>query len=170
MNRHIVAQAGPKHYCTYCDSNKGFAREDKLIDHLRASHKFGDRAIAQFRSQARSQTNGDGHASSTVATTSAGLPVSTSAGCGFAPGGIAAQAGYSAGPAAGPAGIFDVGLVDFPMFSAAELQPFAPMEDYSWMGAAEDLAGFDFSGIDFSGVNFADFDGDMDLSGMDNNL
>lgn len=163
LNRHIAAQAGPKHQCTYCDGNRGFAREDKLIDHLRVSHKFGENAIAQFRSQARAQPKVNGHTSSTVATPGAGLPVSTFAGCDAAPGGIGAQAGYSAGPAAGPAGIFDGSLADFPMFSTAEFQPSAPVEDYSWLGAAEDFAGFDFSGIDFSSVDFADFDGNMDF-------
>lgn len=170
LNRHIAAQAGLKNYCDYCDNNKGFAREDKLIDHLRASHKFGENAIAQFRSQARAQPKANGRASSTVATPGAGLPVSTSAGCGAAPDGIAAQAGYPTVPAVGPAGIFDSGLVDFPMVSVAELQASGAVDDYSWVGATEDFAGFDFSGLEFSVVDFAGFDNNMDLSGMGDHL
>ena len=50
LNSHIAAQAGPRHYCIYCDDDKAFAPEDKLIDHLRGSHKFGEQAVAQSRS------------------------------------------------------------------------------------------------------------------------
>ncbi|KAK7698644.1 hypothetical protein SLS64_012383 [Diaporthe eres] len=166
LNRHIAAQAGPKHNCIYCDGNKGFAREDKLIDHLRASHKFGDNAIAQFRSQARAQPKGNGCASPTVAATGTALPVSTAAGYDAAPGGISlGGAGYSAGPSTVPSGIFNGGITGFPMFSAADNQPFGPVEDYSWLGATEDFMDFDFTGIDFAGV-----DVDVDMSGMDGDL
>lgn len=171
LNRHIAAQAGPHYYCDYCDDNKGFAREDKLIDHLRASHRFGENAIAHFRSHARVQVQGNGHAPPTVATTGADQPVSTSAGHHAGSGAVSVgQAVFSAGTSSGPSGSFDGGMNNFPVFSAAELQPFAPVEDYSWLGAAEDFTGFDFSGLDFAGVDFADFDGGMDLSGMDSHL
>lgn len=171
MNRHIATQAGPKHHCTYCDGNKGFAREDKLIDHLRASHKFGDKAIAQFRSQARAQPNGNGHAFPAVATAGASLPVSTSAGYDAAPGDIVlGGAGYSAGPSGDPSGVFNGSIADFPVFSAADLQPFESVEDYSWLGAAENFADFDFSGIDYADVDFAGVDGGVDMSGMDGEL
>lgn len=170
LKRHITAQDGPKYYCDYCDGNKSFAREDKFIDHLRASHKFGDKAIAQFRTQARAQSKGNGN-TSTVSATGTGQPVSTSAG-NDAGSGVASmgQMAYSADTSAGSSGGVDGVMNDFPMFSAAGLQPFAPVEDYSWIDAAGDFAGFDFSGLDFSGVDFAEFDGDMDLSIMDNHL
>ncbi|KAG6358242.1 hypothetical protein INS49_014126 [Diaporthe citri] len=171
LNRHIAAQAGPKHRCIYCDGNKGFAREDKLIDHLRASHKFGDKAIAQFRSQARAEPKGNGLASSAVAATGTALPVSTAAGYDTAPGGMAlGHAGYSAGPSAVPSGVFDGGITDFPMFSAAEIRPFGSVEDYSWLGAAENFMDFDFSGINFAEVDFTSVDGDLDMSGMGGDL
>lgn len=180
LNRHIAAQAGPKHHCIYCDDNKGFAREDKLIDHLRASHKFGDKAIAQFRGQARAQRDGNEYASPAAATTGVALSVSVSAGHDGAPGGIPGQAENSAGPSAVPAGIVNGGLADFAMFSAADLQPSGSVQDYSWAGAAVDFAGVDFSGLDFSGVDFsgvdfsgldfADVDGDLDMAGMDGGL
>lgn len=180
LNRHIEAQTSPKHHCTYCDDNKGFAREDKLVDHLRASHKFGDKAIAQFRSQARSQRDGNEYASPAAATTGVALSVSVSAGHDAAPGGILGQAENSAGPSAVPAGIVHGGLADFAMFSAADLQPLGSVQDYSWAGAAVDFAGVDFSGLDFSGVDFsgvyfsgldfADVDGDLDMAGMDGGL
>lgn len=56
------------------------------------------------------------------------------------------------------------------MFSAAEIQPFGSVEDFSWLGAAEDFAEFDFSGIDFTGIDFAGVDGDVDMSGMNGDL
>lgn len=67
------------------------------------------------------------------------------------------------------------GIADFPTLSAAEPQPSGSAEDYSWLGAAEDLAEFDFSGmdftgIDFAGVDFAGVDGDVDMSGMNGDL
>lgn len=175
LNRHIEAQAEPKYHCIYCDSGKGFAREDKLIDHLRASHKFGKKAIAQIRSQTRAQRKGNGRASPAVAAIGAELPISTSAGYDAAPGGAPGQAGNSAGPSTGPASVVHGGLPDFAMFSATDLQPFGSVQDYPWTGAAGDFADFDFSGLDFSGVDFsgldfADIDGDLDMSGVDGSL
>lgn len=170
LTRHIAAQAGPKHHCTYCDNKKGLARQDKLIDHLRASHKFGDQAIAQFRSQARAQPQVNGHASSAAATTGTALPVSTSAGFDAVPGGTVGQAGYSDGPSDGPAGIVDGGLPDFPMFSIAEIQPFGSVEDYPLYDGTKNLMDLEFSGIDFAGVDSTGVGGDLDMSGMDNIL
>lgn len=164
LNRHVTAKDRPKHYCDYCDSNKGFAREDKLIDHLRASHKFGEKAIAQVRSQARVQLQSNNLAPPTVATTGTGQPVSTSAGYDAGSGAVSmGQVVFSAGTSAGLSGSFDAGINEFTMSSAVELQPSAPVEDYSWIGAAEDFASFDFSGLDFSHVDFADCDGTMDF-------
>lgn len=168
LNRHIAAQAGPKHYCDYCDDNKGFAREDKFVDHLRGSHKFGDKVIAQIRSQTRVQPEATGRGQPTVGTTGVVLPVSTSAGFDAAAG--IGQGGYSAGTSAGPAGIVDGGLDDFSMFSGAGAQPFGLVEDHPFFGASEDLTSFDFSGIDFAGVDFASFVGDLNMSGMDNSM
>lgn len=154
LNRHITTQAGPKHHCTYCDGNKGFAREDKLIDHLRASHKFGDRAIAQFRSQARAQPEGNG-----LAATGTALPVSTLNGYGAAPGDFAlGHTGYPAGPSVVPSEVFNGGIAEFPMFSAAEIQPF------------ENFMDFDFSGLDFVELDFTGVNGDLDMSGVDGDL
>lgn len=175
LNRHIAAKAGPKHHCTYCDDSKGFAREDKLVDHLRGSHKFGDDAIAQFRDRVRSRRDGNGQASPAAATTGTALPVSAAAGNDATPGGISGQTGYSTGLSTAPASVVHGGVADFPMLSAAGLQPSGPVEDYSWTGAAENLAGFDFSGVDFDGFDFsafdfADVDGDLDMSGMDGGL
>lgn len=155
----------------YCDGNKGFAREDKLIDHLRASHKFGDNAIAQFRSQARAQPNDNGHATPVVATAGTALPVSTSADYGAAPGGIAlGDAGYPAGAGFGPSGISDVGITGFPMSGAADIQPFGSVEDFSWISGDEDFMEIDFSGIDFAGVDFTGVNGDIDMSGTGGDL
>lgn len=170
LNRHIAAQAGPKHHCTYCDDNKGFARQDKLIDHLRASHKFGDKAIAEFRRKARAQPQVNVNASPAAATTGTALPVSTSAGHTAVLGGTVGQAGYSAGPSVGLAGVVDGGLADFPMFNAAEIQPFGSVDDYPLFDGAEDLMDFDFSGIDFTGADFTGFNGDLDMFGMGNKV
>lgn len=164
LNRHIAVQAGPKHHCDYCDDNKGFARSDKLIDHLKASHNFGEKVIAQFRIQARTEPKGKGPVSSAVVTTTINLPISTSAGYNAVPGGLIDQAGYSAGPSAGPASIVDGGLDGFSTSSAADVQPFVFDQDYP----AEDLAGFDFNDIDLTGFDFSGVDWDMDMTGMNN--
>lgn len=165
LDRHITAQDGPKYYCDYCDDSKGFARLDKLVDHLRDTHKFGDKAIALARNQARVQSDGSGHPPFRDAATGTALPVSTSVAHDAAMEGIS-QTGYSAGPPAGPTGSLDGGLAEFNMSSAAEFQGFGAVDDYSRIAATEDFVGFDVSGLDLSGVDLADFDMDMDISGM----
>lgn len=163
MNRHIAAQSGPKHHCTYCDGNKSFAREDKLIDHLRASHKFGENAIAQFRRRTRASPQGNGNTSFKVATTGTALPGSISGGYEAALGVVVGQAGYSAGPA----GMVDGDLADFLMPSAAELQPFGFVQDYPLFDSTEDFMDFDFSGVDLAGVDPAGVNGDLYMLGME---
>lgn len=161
LNRHIAAQAGPKHHCSYCDDNRGFAREDKLIDHLRASHKFGEKAIAQFRSQARSHSGVNGLASSTTATPGSSLAVSTSAGHQAAldvtAAGLQNLLGYSNGPPADPVGVFDNGIVNHSGFNYAGLQPFSTAGQDLWPGASGDRA-FNVFGGGFDGDHFSSFD------------
>lgn len=189
LNRHIADQAGPKHYCDYCDDNKGFTREDKLIDHLRAGHKFGEKAIVQVRSRTRAKAEANGLASSAAMTTGTALAVSTTIGHHAVPDAtVAGPSGASAGLSAGSAGNFDYGSVDLSMFNAVELQPFNTGSQNSFPGAAEsfsgsnvsgvefsgdDFAGFDISGVDFTeldftGVDFAHVDRDVNVSGIDN--
>lgn len=162
LNRHIAALAGPKHHCNYCDDNRSFAREDKLIDHLRASHKFGEKAIAQVRRQARSRSGVKGLASSTTTTPGTSLTVSTSAGHQAAldvtGAGLQDLSGYSTGPSADPIGIFHHGVVDHSGFNDAGLQPFSTAGHQPLAGASGDVAGFNVFGGGFHGDHFAHFD------------
>lgn len=160
LNRHIAAQAGPKHHCSYCDDNRGFAREDKLIDHLRASHKFGEKVIAQFRCQARSQSGVSGRASAAT-TADTVLPALTSTGDNAAPdvtaAGLQGLPGYSAGPSTGPIGVFHDGVVDHSAYSDAGPQPFSTAGHYPLAGASGDVADSNVFGGGFHGDHFARF-------------
>ncbi|KAI3401451.1 hypothetical protein diail_10885 [Diaporthe ilicicola] len=116
LNRHIAAQTGPKHLFVYCDLNKGFAREDKLFDHLRAAHKFGESAIAQIRGKDRNPAQDGGRAPPTVTTADFAVPVSTPAGYPDGTGGVTlGQIGHTTAPSAGPAWVFDGNFTGFPM-------------------------------------------------------
>lgn len=140
LNRHIAAQAGPKHHCDYCDDNKGFARSDKLIDHLRASHKFGEKAIARIRGQGGDQPGNLGLGVPMATTADLALPATTSAGHDAALDHVMI---HQAGPSAGPADFFDGGLNNFHSLNAEEFQPFNAVMDYPWLDAAGAFTGVD---------------------------
>lgn len=162
LNRHIAAQAGPKHHCSYCDDNRGFMREDKLIDHLRASHKFGEKAITQFRGQARSQSGVNGLASSTATMPGTSLTVSTSTGhqaaLDVAAADLQGLPGYSTGPSADPIGVFHRGVVDQFTFNDAGLQPSSTAGHHPLAGTSGDVAGINVFGGGFHGDHFTRFD------------
>ncbi|KAL1858015.1 hypothetical protein Daus18300_010127 [Diaporthe australafricana] len=151
LNRHIAAQAGPKHHCKYCDDNRAFAREDKLVDHLRAVHKFGANAVAEIRAQGRHQPQESGRTHPTVTTVDFAVPMSTPAGHSDAPDGAPAgqtgsnaglsagvgltsfpmfQADFIAGPSSGLAWVPQGDLTNFPKLNAAGIQSFSAAEDY----------------------------------------
>lgn len=57
LTRHVSSHdvAGPKYPCEWCD-DKSFPRRDKLRDHIRAFHRFGPRALRQFREDTMAET------------------------------------------------------------------------------------------------------------------
>ncbi|KAI7778894.1 hypothetical protein LA080_001585 [Diaporthe eres] len=73
-------------------------------------------------------------------------------------------------PSVVPSDVFNSGIAELLMFSAAEIQPFGSVEDYSWLSAAEDFMDFDFSGIQFAEVDFTGVNGDPKMPGMDGGL
>ncbi|KAJ0116749.1 hypothetical protein J7T55_009899 [Diaporthe amygdali] len=151
LNRHIAAQAGPKHHCDYCDDNKSFARPDKLIDHLRASHKFGEKAIARIRGQGDDQPGNLGRGIPITTAADLALPATISAGNEAALGDVVMG---QAGSSAGPAGFFDGDLNDFPSFNVEEFQPLSTSMDYPWLDAAGEFAGVDEDLDSFMNNNF----------------